>query len=107
MTLKIPSSLQLILRNNKISFVTRKMFPSVPYVPYRLESIDLSYNLLPILTFDISFGTKKLKHLNVSHNAIQEVRKSEFFCGFAMKFSEILNFKNRFPQFYRRFGQLN
>lgn len=51
------------------------MFPSNPWVPYRLERLDLSYNLIPVLTFDITFGTKKLKHLNLSHNSINEVRK--------------------------------
>lgn len=66
---------QLILRNNKISFITRKMFPSNPWVPYRLERIDLSYNLIPVLTFDITFGTKKVKFLNLSHNSINDIRK--------------------------------
>jgi Leucine-rich repeat (LRR) protein len=51
------------------------MFPSNPWVPYRLEQIDLSYNLIPVLTFDITFGTKKVKFLNVSHNSINEIRK--------------------------------
>lgn len=51
------------------------MFPSNPWVPYRLEKLDLSYNLLPVLTFDITFGTKKLKLLNVSFNSINEIRK--------------------------------
>lgn len=51
------------------------MFPSNPWVPYRLERVDLSYNLLPVLTFDITFGTKKVKFLNVSHNSINEIRK--------------------------------
>lgn len=51
------------------------MFPSNPWVPYRLERLDLSNNLLPVLTFDMTFGTKKLKMLNVSNNAISEVRK--------------------------------
>lgn len=51
------------------------MFPSNPWVPYRLERLDLSFNLIPVLTFDLTFGTKKLKNLNVSNNAINEVRK--------------------------------
>lgn len=69
------SSRQLKLHHNKISFITRKMFPSNPWVPYRLERLDLSHNLIPVLTFDLTFGTKKLKLLNVSYNAINEVRK--------------------------------
>jgi Leucine-rich repeat (LRR) protein len=51
------------------------MFPSNPWVPYRLERLDLSKNLLPVLTFDLTFGTKKLKVLNVSQNSISEIRK--------------------------------
>lgn len=51
------------------------MFPSNPWVPYRLERLDLSNNLIPVLTFDMTFGTRKLKFLNVSNNAINEVRK--------------------------------
>jgi Leucine-rich repeat (LRR) protein len=51
------------------------MFPSNPWVPYRLERLDLSNNLLPVLTFDMTFGTKKLKTLNVANNSISEVRK--------------------------------
>lgn len=66
---------EINLSNNKISFITRKMFPSNIYVPYRLEKVDLSHNLIPVLTFDITFGTRKLKHLNLSHNAINDIRK--------------------------------
>lgn len=66
---------QLNLRNNKISFITRKMFPENPWIPYRLERVDLSHNLIPVLTFDITFGTKKIKHLNLSGNTINDIRK--------------------------------
>jgi hypothetical protein len=51
------------------------MFPANPWIPYRLERVDLSHNSIPVLTFDITFGTKKLKSLNLSHNAISDVRK--------------------------------
>lgn len=51
------------------------MFPSNPWIPYRLEKVDLSYNAIPVLTFDITFGTRKLKQLNVSHNFINDIRK--------------------------------
>jgi Leucine-rich repeat (LRR) protein len=51
------------------------MFPSNPWIPYRLERVDLSYNQIPVLTFDITFGTKKLKSLNLSHNTIKDIRK--------------------------------
>lgn len=51
------------------------MFPANPWIPYRLERVDLSHNLIPILTFDITYGTSKLKSLNLSSNSISEVRK--------------------------------
>jgi Leucine-rich repeat (LRR) protein len=70
-----PFHFQLNLRNNKISFITRKMFPANPWIPYRLERVDLSHNLIPVLTFDITIGTKKLKYLNLSNNAIKDIRK--------------------------------
>ncbi|XP_022909438.2 protein artichoke [Onthophagus taurus] len=63
------------LSNNKISFISRKMFPSNPYYPYKLYDIDLSYNHMPIITYDLIFGTSKVKKLNISHNAIGDVRK--------------------------------
>lgn len=51
------------------------MFPANPWIPYRLQHVDLSHNLLPVLTFDITFGTKKLKSLNLSSNSINDIRK--------------------------------
>jgi Leucine-rich repeat (LRR) protein len=51
------------------------MFPSNPWIQYRLERVDLSHNSLPILTFDITFGTRKLKYLNLSNNGISDIRK--------------------------------
>lgn len=51
------------------------MFPANPWIPYRLERVDLSHNLIPVLTFDITFGTKKVKHLNLSYNNIKDIRK--------------------------------
>lgn len=33
---------------------------------------------MPVLTYDITIGTKKAKRLNLSHNFINEIRKSEF-----------------------------
>lgn len=32
---------------------------------------------MPVLTYDITFGTKKVKYLNLSHNAITDLRKSK------------------------------
>lgn len=51
------------------------MFPSNPWIPYRLERVDLSHNSIPVLTFDITYGTKKLKWLNLSGNTIKDIRK--------------------------------
>jgi hypothetical protein len=42
--------LQLNLSHNRIPFVTRKMFPESRWVPYKLTHIDLSYNVMPVLT---------------------------------------------------------
>ncbi|XP_018576955.1 protein artichoke [Anoplophora glabripennis] len=66
---------RLNLSRNKISFLTRKTFPSNPYIPYKLKEIDLSYNLMPVITFDLTFGTSKLEKLNLSHNSIADIRK--------------------------------
>lgn len=44
------------------------------YTPSYLESIDASYNEIPILTLEITVGTNKVKHLNLSHNSIDEIR---------------------------------
>ncbi|XP_057320935.1 protein artichoke [Microplitis mediator] len=63
------------LRNNRISFITRKTFPSDPWRPYRLKQIDLSYNTMPVVTFDLTTGTKKVVSLNLSHNNINEIRR--------------------------------
>lgn len=51
------------------------MFPSNPWIPYRLERVDLSHNLIPVLTFDITYGTRKIKSLNLSSNTIKDIRK--------------------------------
>ncbi|XP_071445732.1 chondroadherin-like protein [Hetaerina americana] len=65
---------RLNLSHNRIAFVTRKMFPSSPYVPYKLRSIDLSYNAMPALTPELNVGTRRVHVLNVSHNTINEIR---------------------------------
>ncbi|XP_073844733.1 insulin like growth factor binding protein acid labile subunit convoluted [Musca autumnalis] len=66
---------ELNLSHNRISFVTKKTFPENPYIPYNLKYLDLSYNQMPVLTYDITFGTKKLLRLNLSHNSINELRR--------------------------------
>jgi hypothetical protein len=50
------------------------MFPSSPYIPYKLREVDLSYNTIPVLTGDLTWGTKKVQKLNISHNLINEIR---------------------------------
>ncbi|KAL0859010.1 hypothetical protein ABMA27_010865 [Loxostege sticticalis] len=68
-------SLEMVnLSHNKIGFLTKKMFPYSPWIPYRLQEIDLSYNEIPVVTFDLTFGTKKLKKLNLAGNVINDVR---------------------------------
>lgn len=53
------------------------MFPSNKYIPYKLKEIDLSYNLMPVLTTDITVGTSKVERLNLSNNAISDIRKGK------------------------------
>lgn len=33
---------------------------------------------MPVLTYDITFGTKKVKLLNISHNYVNDIRKGKF-----------------------------
>jgi hypothetical protein len=70
--------MQVNLSHNKISFITRQTFPSSPWVPYRLREVDLSYNVMPVLTYDITVGTRRMEVLNVSHNILNEIRHSEY-----------------------------
>ncbi|XP_017068982.1 chaoptin [Drosophila eugracilis] len=65
----------LDLSHNRISFVTKKTFPSHQYIPYNLRNLNLSYNQMPVLTYDITFGTKKLFKLDLSHNQINDLRR--------------------------------
>ena len=69
---------QVNLSHNKISFVTRHTFPSSPWVPYKLREVDLSYNVMPVLTYDITVGTDRVELLNISHNILNEIRQCEF-----------------------------
>lgn len=69
---------QVDLSHNKFSFLSRHTFPSNKYIPYKLKEIDLSYNLMPVLTMDITVGTSKVEKLNLSHNAISDIRKGKY-----------------------------
>lgn len=75
--MQIFSVLQINLSHNKFSFITKKMFPSNPWVPYHLREIDLSFNELPILSYDLAFGTHNVIKMNISHNQITEIRRSK------------------------------
>lgn len=66
--------LQLNLSHNQFSFFTKKSFPNHMYTPNFLESIDASFNEIPIITRDLTVGTSKVKHLNLSHNFIDEIQ---------------------------------
>ena len=58
------------LSRNKFSTLTRQTFPSNIYVPYDLQKIDLSYNIMSYLPVDLKYGTGRLRFLNLSHNQI-------------------------------------
>ncbi|XP_039306164.1 insulin-like growth factor-binding protein complex acid labile subunit isoform X2 [Solenopsis invicta] len=66
---------RLNLSHNKISFITRKTLPNDPWIPYRLKEVDLSYNTMPVVTFEFIAGAKKIQYLNLSHNNINEIRR--------------------------------
>lgn len=63
------------LSHNNIGFITKRMFPESRWTPYKVQEIDLSYNMMPVLTQGILIGTKHLKKLNISHNILNDVRK--------------------------------
>ncbi|KAJ0170358.1 hypothetical protein K1T71_014286 [Dendrolimus kikuchii] len=70
-------SLEMVnLSHNNFGFLTKKMFPSSPWIPYRLLEVDLSYNSIPVLTHDLTLGTKKVKKLNLAGNYINEIRNN-------------------------------
>ncbi|XP_034838488.1 protein artichoke [Maniola hyperantus] len=70
-------SLEMVnLSHNHFGFLSRKMFPANPWIPYRLMEVDLSYNEIPVVTFDITFGAKKLKKLDLSNNYINDIRNN-------------------------------
>ncbi|XP_066596198.1 protein artichoke [Prorops nasuta] len=66
---------KLNISHNKISFINRKTLPNDPWVPYRLREVDFSYNTMPVVTFDLVAGSKKIQVMNLSHNSINEIRR--------------------------------
>lgn len=70
-------SLEVInLSRNKFDFVRKKMFPHNPYIPYKLYEVDLSYNEIPVVTHEMTYGLKKLKKLDLSGNIINDIRNN-------------------------------
>ncbi|CAG9794150.1 unnamed protein product [Diatraea saccharalis] len=68
-------SLEMVnLSYNHFGFLTKKMFPSNPWIPYNLKEVDLSHNEIPVVTLDLTVGTKKLKRLDLSGNIINDIR---------------------------------
>ncbi|CAH1642885.1 unnamed protein product [Spodoptera littoralis] len=67
---------KVILSHNKFGFLTKKMFPASPWIPYRLQEIDLSYNEIPVLTHDITIGAKKVTKLDLAGNFINDIRNN-------------------------------
>lgn len=70
---------EIDLSNNRISILSRKMFPTKPYVSYRVKDINLSYNLISIIGSDLLFGTRKVERLNLSHNQIKDIRTGKYY----------------------------
>ncbi len=104
---------QLNLSHNKIPFVTRKMFPESRWVPYKLTHIDLSHNVMPVLTrfslnptfFDSTYQFTVLTKTRFSHltrffNSI----KTFFFFRVLYFLKEKLN-RHFFPWFQRDFDR--
>jgi len=47
--------------------------------------VDLSYNVMPVLTYDITVGTGRVEVLNISYNILNEIRQGEF-CEYLERF---------------------
>lgn len=61
----------LNLAGNRISFITKKSFPSSPWVPYKLKHVNVSYNLLESIVNYEGLGT--VHQLDLSHNHIRKL----------------------------------
>lgn len=62
------------LSHNSLSFINDRTFPKSPYIPYKLTRVDLSYNLIPVLTGTFDDGMSKVEWLSLRHNIINEIR---------------------------------
>ena len=66
--------MQVNLSHNQVGFVAPKTFPHHRYIPYRLEEVDLSHNVIPVLTVDLGLGMQRIKRLSLASNAIIDIR---------------------------------
>lgn len=64
------------LSHNNIGFLTKKMFPASPWIPYRLSEIDLSHNSLAVVTHDITVGAGRVRRLSLAGNYINDIRNN-------------------------------
>ncbi|XP_063596963.1 chaoptin-like [Penaeus indicus] len=60
--------------HNTFGTISKKMFPYHQWIPYNLQTVDLSYNHMPVLHKNLLIGMQKVKKLNVSHNFLNEIR---------------------------------
>ncbi|KAG7166922.1 toll-like receptor Toll6-like 3 [Homarus americanus] len=60
--------------HNLFGTVSKKMFPYHKWIPYNVQTVDMSYNNMPVLHKNLLIGLQKVKHINVSHNFLNEIR---------------------------------
>ncbi|KAF7997541.1 hypothetical protein HCN44_006112 [Aphidius gifuensis] len=63
------------LSHNRISFISKHTFPSDPWISFKLKEIDLSYNSISVISYDLTIGTRKVITMNLSNNHINEIRQ--------------------------------
>ncbi|KOB68152.1 Leucine rich repeat protein [Operophtera brumata] len=63
--------LDLSLQGNGLETIPNEAFKGLvalsPWIPYRLQEVDLSHNSIPVLTYDITYGSKTLRKLNLKN----------------------------------------
>lgn len=62
----------LSLSYNRLSFITHKTFPSSPWIPYKLASVDISHNILQ--SVQTAVGLESVRNLSLAFNNIREVK---------------------------------
>lgn len=68
---EIITFMQLNMSHNVLSFLTRTSLPTQE----TLRSVDFSYNRVPVLTHDFALRSRRIRHLNFSHNILNEIRE--------------------------------